>query len=60
MGRVARHRGVVNVRTGNPAVLGTYALRPEALRPHLSVSLPKNRPVLCSASGNPINGFSFL
>jgi len=29
-----------NVRAGNPAVLGTRALRPEALRPHLSVSLP--------------------
>ena len=41
--------GSSNVRAGNPAVLGS-ARRPEALRPHLSVSLPLKRGLLCIAA----------
>src|SRR6185295_11625904 len=40
-----------DVRAGNPAVVGTRARRPEALRPHLSVSLPCKRGLLCIAVG---------
>src|SRR5687767_10965668 len=43
-------KGSTNVRAGNPAVLGS-ARRPEALRPHLSVSLPLKRGLLCIAAG---------
>jgi hypothetical protein len=39
----------VNVRAGNPAVVDILSRRPEALRPHLSVSLPLKRPLLCIA-----------
>ncbi len=39
-----------SVRAGNPAVLGARARRPEALRPHLSVSLPLKSPVTMHSS----------
>jgi len=39
-----------SVRAGNPAVLGAHARRPEALRPHLSVSLPLKSPATMHSS----------
>ena len=48
---VREGRGTRDTLTGNPAVIGPdLTRRPEALRPHLSMGLPKQAPVLCTGA----------